>query len=163
MDKPAQHGDPPPQKRWFDEPLTTREQVLAGALRGAIAGGLAGVLGGGILDMGALRHQLLLGAGLGAVIGIVFGLLSRGGRYSILVGLALWVPVATVFCAALFGMKQVIGWAFGQVVNQWVQGLGAGLAGALLGFAFGGLFAFFYQRFRAKDGGRRTANFTDSM
>jgi hypothetical protein len=161
MDKPAaQDAGQPLRKGWFEEPLTTREQVLAGALRGAIAGGLAGVLGGGVLDLGALRHQLLLGAGLGAVIGIVFGLLSQGGRYSILLGLALWVPVATAFCAAIFGVKQVVGWAFGRVVNQWVQGLGAGLAGAILGFAFGGLFVFLYQRFRAKDGSRRTANFT---
>src|SRR5262245_11474917 len=160
MDKPAEDAAQPLRKKWFEEPLTRREQMLAGALRGAIAGGLAGVLGGGVLDMGALRHQLLLGAGLGAVIGIVFGFLSRGGPYSVLVGLALWVPTATVFFAAILGVKHVIGWAFGRVVNQWIQGLGAGLAGALIGFTFGALFVFLYQRFRSKNDHHGAANIT---
>jgi hypothetical protein len=153
MEKPApQNPGQPTTKGWFEEPLTPREYVLAGALRGAIVGGMAGALGGGVLDLDALGKQLLVGAGLGFVIGVVFGLLSRGGRFSVLKGLALWVPFGTVFCAAIFGTNHLVGWAFGRAINQWVQGLRAGLAGAVLGSAFGALFVFLYQRFGTKDG-----------
>jgi hypothetical protein len=140
-------------KGWLEEPLTAREKVLVSAMRGAIGGGIAGYVGGGVFDAGALVHQLLLGAGIGAVVGVVFGLLSAGGWLGVLKGVALWIPAGAAICAAVFGGKHLTAWTLGWAVNHWAHGLEAVLIGGILGGLAGMVFGFLV---RGSDGSNPT-------
>jgi hypothetical protein len=140
-----------PAKRWLEEPLTRREKTLVSGLKGVIGGSVAGYVGGGLLDRGAAQEQFLLGAGFGVCIGIVFGLLGglAGGRRAAVKELALWVPVGALMCAAIFGGRYLVVWAFGWAVQQWAQGLLAAAVGAAFGGLLGTLIGYLA-------GGRRT-------
>src|SRR5204863_7142018 len=122
---PQDSAPPPiaPAKGWLQEPLTRGEKTFVGGLKGVIGGALVGYVGGGLLDRGAAQEQFLLGAGVGACIGVIFGLLEAGGRTGVVKGLALWVPAGTLMCAAIFGSKYLVAWAFGWAVQQWAHGI----------------------------------------
>jgi hypothetical protein len=129
-------------KGWLEEPRTRAEKTFVGGLKGVLGGAVAGYVGGGLLDRGAAQEQFLLGAGVGACIGVIFGLLEVGGRTGVVKGLALWVPVGTLMCAAIFGGTYLAAWVFGWAVQRWAQGILAAMVGAVLGGALGALIGY---------------------
>jgi hypothetical protein len=79
---------------------------------------------------------------VGACIGVVFGLLEAGGRTGVVKGMALWVPVGTLMCTAIFGGKYLAAWAFGWAVQRWAQGILAAAVGAVIGGSLGALIGY---------------------